>query len=411
MRAIRVTIGILDLKRLKKFSVQAFKENSDSVIFVGFADRHTIRLDESERIVSFEGRDYTSIFIDTPYLGKGVNLKRPVKEVIEDLIKQVPGEHNIEVLDRSGMAIKSVAKSLPGWSLSTGRDSTDGEFEYTSTNKNYWDVIVSLCQAAALICYIELDKLVLTTPRILYSKTSKKPTIPFIYGENLSDFSFYRNLGRKKKFNIALHSFDYHSKRDTVVYIPRDAEKSWAKEMNINKTHQMVRFLDGFGVARTKTAPFYSFSFNNKSRNELIQIGQKTFEEFVRQQLEGECSTREMKINDTTGIEFDLTKIKVGTPVLLEIRQEDVKYIMRQGPDGQRISDGQRMAYLIRKGWKIEAAKLLIESVAEGAGRLRPLFYTREAQIEMNSDGFFLRIGFVNFIQLSDFEDGRLRSG
>lgn len=411
VRAIQVTIGVIDLKSLRKFDLKDFNKNHDSVIFTGFADRHTIKWDESERIVSFEGRDFTSYFIDTPYRGKKPAINRPVKDVIQDLIKQIPGAENIKVEDRSGSAIKSVAKSLPGWDLVNGKKSTDGQFEYTSPNRTYWDVIVSLCESAALICYIELDKLVLTSPRILYSSSNKKRSISLIYGENLSDLSFYRNLGRKKKFNLILRSFDVHSQKNIEVLIPRDSEKSWSRAMNINKNHQMVRFLDSNGVAQAKPAPFYSFSFKSKSKDELIQIGQKTFEEFVRQQLEGECATREMRINDETGAEFDLSKIKVGTPVALEIRQEDVKYILRQGPDGRQISSGQRISYLIRRGWKREAAQTLIDAVGDGLGRLRPLFYTREAQIEMNEDGFSIRIGFVNFIQISDNEDGSLKSG
>lgn len=411
LRAIRVKIGIIDLKGLKNFTFKDFKDNEDAVIFTGFADTHSIKFDESERVISFEGRDYTSFFIDTPYTAKKVPKARPLRSIIEDLIKQIPGAEKIQVEDRTGGAIQSVAKSLPSWDLLTGKKSTDGQFEYYSQNRTYWDVIVSLCEAAGVIGYIELDKFILTSPRILYGQGSVKKTLSFIYGQNIMELSFFRNLGRKKKFNLALRSFDIHSGKEVLVYIPRDAEDSWVKAMNVSKANQTIKHIGVDGVAVSKPAPFFSFAYASRTKEELVRVGQKIFEEFVRQQLEGELTTREMKANDTDGLEFDLTKIKVGTPVLIEVAMEDIKHIMRISYKGEKITDGQRTSYLIRRGWPRVAAQQMIEAIAKGSGRLRPLFYTREAQIEMAEDGFALRVGFVNFIQISTEFQGSLVNG
>ena len=111
----------------------------------------------------------------------------------------------------------------------------------------------------------------------------------------------FRNLGKKRKFNILLKSFNARENKRIQVSIPKDAEASWAGAMNIDKAVQKVKELNAQGVAETRTAPAFTILFNNKTKEELIDIGQKTFEEFVRQQLEGSCETHEMVVNDDMG--------------------------------------------------------------------------------------------------------------
>ena len=423
IRSIRATIFILDLKTLRKFTQKDLKDNQDKILIVGFADNHTIRLENSERTVSFDGRDYTSLFIDTTFDNanlqdeegkrtRKINLNRPVKSIIEDLISNTPGAESIEVDDRSGKGIQNFAQAVPDYNLVNGRQTSDSQFVYVDQNQTYWDVIVSLCEAAALICYVELDKLVLNSPRILYQgQVQNKKTLQFIYGFNLMSLEFFRNLGRKRKFNLVLRSFNIRSGKRIEVSIPRDAEASWAKDMNIDKAIQMIKELDAQGVARSRPAPAFAFLFKDKTKEQLIAIGQKVFEEYVRQQLEGSCETRDMVVNDSNGVEFDITKIKIGTPVQIEISSEDVRNIMRTGPGGDKISDSQRIQYLIRRGYPPRTATDLIKAVAVGTGKLRPTFYTREAQYEMGNDGFSCRIGFVNYIQIGEFINGSLVSG
>ena len=424
IRSLRATIYMLDLKFLRNFSASDLSDNEDKIILTGFADTHTIRLSESERTVSFDGRDYTALFIDSRFddanleddKGKRtrkINLNRPVKSIIEDLKSNLPAAEKIEIDDRTeGKAVQNFAKSVPNFTLRSGKTSTSGMFNYVQANRTYWDVIVTLCEAAALICYIELDKLVLTTPRILYQgKIQSKRTLQFIYGFNLMNVEFYRNLGRKKKFNMLLRSFNIRTGARIEVSIPRDATQAWANSMNVDKAIQQVKELDAQGIARSRPASAYTFLFKDKTRDELIELGQKLFEEFVRQQLEGSCETREMRVNDDQGVEFDVTKIKVGTPIKIELSSEDVKNIMRTGPDGERISDSQRIAYLVRRGYPERTARDLIKAVAQGTGKLRPIFYTREAQFEMGQDGFSLRLGYVNYIQVGELLSGKLRSG
>ena len=424
IRSLRVTILVMDLKELRDFTSQDISQNLDKVVFTGFADTHTIKLDQSQRTVSFEGRDYTALLIDSTFDNanledaegkrtRKIRLDRPVKTIIQDLLSNVPAAKNIQIDDRSGgRADENFRKAVPNFSLVSGEEVSDGLYQYTDKNDTYWDVIIAICEASALICYIELDKLVLTTPRVLYQgSTTSKPSLQFIYGFNLMNLEFFRNLGKKRKFNILIKSFNARKNERIQVSIPRDAEKAWADSMNIDKAIQKVKELNAEGVAETRNAPAFTFLLRDKTREELVQYGQKIFEEFVRQQLEGSCETHEMVVNDDRGVEFDLTQIKVGTPIKIEIAQEDVRNILRTGPEGNKISDGQRIAYLVRRGYPQKTAEALIKAVAQGTGKLRPIFYTREAIFDFSDQGFSCRLGFVNYIQLGSLENGKVRAG
>ena len=423
IRSLRVTILILDLKDLRDFTSADVQNNLDKVVFTGFADTHKIQLGQSERMVQVECRDYTALLIDSTFDNanledaegkrlRKIRLDRPVKAIIKDLLSNVPAAKNIEIDDRSGRGEQNFKKAVPNFSLVSGEEVSDGLYHYADKNETYWDVIVSLCEAAALVCYIELDKLVLTTPRILYEGgIQNKKTLQFIYGFNLMALEFFRNLGKKKKFNILLRSFNVRENKRLQVSIPRDADKAWADSMNVDKAIQKIKELNTEGVAESRNAPAFTFLLSDKTKQELVDYGQKVFEEIVRQQLEGSCETNEMVVNDDRGVEFDLTQIKVGTPVKIEIAQEDVRNILRTGSGGEKISDGQRVAYLMRRGYPQRTAEALIKAVAKGTGKLRPTFYTREAVFDFSDQGFACRIGFVNYIQLGSLEGGKVRSG
>ena len=78
----------------------------------------------------------------------------------------------------------------------------------------------------------------------------------------------------------------------------------------------------------------------------------------------------------------------------------------------RQVSDGQRIAYLVRRGYPKKVAEDLIKAISSGTGKLRPTFYTREAQFSFSDQGFQVAISFVNYIQLGTLGvDGKIKSG
>ena len=425
IRNALVIISIFDLKKLDNITDFKLKQVRDNSIFVGNVDQYSVKLDSAVREVHIEGRDFTSIFLETKFDNanledeaskrtRKIDLNRSLVKILEDLKSNVPGAESIAIEPAEGITLPTnVAVASPGFSLVSGQTSTDGKFTYVQKHENYWDVIQNICQSVGVIAYIKKDKLVLTNSRILFhgESFSTKEPIPFIYGENVSSLSFRRNLGRKKRFNIIMKSWNTKTNTPFKVSIPRDATAQWSKETNIPKAVQKIQTLDAQGNQITKDAPGYLFSYHNKTREQMVEIGQGIFEEIARQQIEGEMETKEMVVNNQNGVEIDLTKISVGTPLLLEIVQKDIQYISRKTIDGDPVSDGKRMNYLISRGYSVETASVLIEAVAQTSGKIRPVFYIRSADIMIGQDGFSLRIGFVNYIELGELQAGKVVSG
>ena len=422
IRSMSITVSIFDQRKLPINPVRDKNIIIKQAMIIGFVDTHSIALDSSGRIVSFSGRDYTSIFIETKFDNadisdqeskkrRKISLNRPLTDILQDLLKNVPGSGDIQIEDRTSGSVQNFNLAAgSSYSLVNGATSQQGNVEYVRPNETYWDVITSLCEAAGVICYIELDRLVITNPRILFQKegfTSKK-TIPFIYGTNIENLEFHKNLGRRKRFNLILRSLNTRTSETTSVSIPKDATQAWATQTNIEKAVQKVSSLDDRGNQITKPAPSFLFRFTNRTKEDLIKIGEKIFEEFVRQQIEGKLTTREMRVTDSDGVEFDLTQLKTGIPVQVEIVQEDIQYITRKSQDGSDISNAKRLAYLIRRGYERRTAEALIDAVSKTSGKLRPTFYLRTASFNMTSSGFSLDIGFVNFVVLADRSLGKI---
>ena len=211
IRNALVIISIFDLKKLDNITDFKLKQVRDNSIFVGNVDQYSVKLDSAVREVHIEGRDFTSIFLETKFDNanledeeskrtRKIDLNRSLVKILEDLKSNVPGAESIAIEPAEGITLPTnVAVASPGFSLVSGQTSTDGKFTYVQKHENYWDVIQNICQSVGVIAYIKKDKLVLTNSRILFhgESFSTKEPIPFIYGENVSSLSFRRNLGRK----------------------------------------------------------------------------------------------------------------------------------------------------------------------------------------------------------------------
>ena len=134
---------------------------------------------------------------------------------------------------------------------------------------------------------------------------------------NIARLEFRRNLARKKRFNILMRSWNTKTNTPIEVSIPRDASVEWSRQTGIEKAVQKIQSLDANGAQITKDAPAFLFPYQRRTRDQLITLGENIFEEIVRQQLEGSFETHEMSIDDSKGVEFDLTQIKIGTPCFI----------------------------------------------------------------------------------------------
>lgn len=398
IRAMGVTIFIEDMKRLydqdgQKVNIQGREGDSGNIVFLGFADEDTIQLNENTREVTFSGRDFTSLLLDAPYIQRPLLLTEPLDQVIEKLIRALPAVEKIEVENRTGETLPTLAKFAPTFSETGGKRST-------RKKESYWDVIQDLARKAGLIAYIELDKLVITKPRALYNQKQAKQ---FIYGKNLKTLEFRRKLGRQKGFNVLVRSLDIRKKEVLEVKIPLEANTDWATEIGIPIAEVMNEKVDSKGNKSEEVAPYISFLVPDViNRNQLTEIGQNVFEELSRQQIEGMLETNEMVVSygdRGEAVEFDITKMRTGTPILVEIADERQLDSLRR-----EKSDEARAKRLRDLGYSSQLARVM----AIALGKFNPVFYTKAVTLSLQSNGgFSCSVDFLNFIELPKTLGGR----
>lgn len=385
IRALGVTVHMEDKKKIFKSNnaLNLIVPSPDNTIFQGFADEESMDFDEINRMVRLSGRDFTALLIDAPYDGKAIDLGIPLDTAITQILSGLESVKQLVVDNRTGGDLPTIAKFAPDFSpLGKSRSGKKKEF--------VWDVIQDLVQRASLIAYIELDKLVITKPRVLYSDIT--PT-KFIYGKNLRTLGLKRKLGRDKGINIVVRSLNLEQKTVIEAKIPEEATAEWANSIGVSRKPQIIQKVDTKGEIKDETAPYIAFNVPNVvSKDQLVEIGQGIYEEMGRQQLEGNLETLDMcSIQD--GVEVNLLTLRNGSPVKIEIDQGDLKGLKRL------TSESERVRFLKSRCYKDDVARAFARSM----GRFATRFYTKSVEYTMDKDeGYSMRLEFINFIELGN---------
>lgn len=388
IRACGVSIFIQDMKRVYNGdnSATLIKPSEQNVVFQGFVDEESIEFDEEKRTVRFEGRDFTALLIDAKYLeNKPIPLTTPLDQVLTTLLGQLKATEQIKLDNRTGKTLPTLAEFAPDFGAM-------GAHKNVGKDDTYWEIIQDLVSRAGLIAFIELDKLVLTTPRVLYDKSNAKQ---FVYGHNVKTLKFKRKLGRHKGFNIVVRYMDLATKKVLQAKIPEEGTADWSAKTGIPTKRVQVPVVKPDGTLDTpKDAPFTSFLVSNiKSQEQLVEVGQKIFEEMSRQQIEGELETKEMDTKDKLGACFDLTKLMVATPIGIEIDAGDMKGM-------SRFTTPQERERFLRARWY---EPTIARAMAKTMGKFTPVFYTKAATFTVDAEtGFKLHVEFLNFIDLDN---------
>lgn len=388
IRACGVSIFIQDMKRVYDGDNAAtlINPSADNVVFQGFVDEESLEFDDDKRTVRFEGRDFTSLLIDAKYLeNKPIPLTTPLDEILSSLLAQLRATEQIKLDNRTGRTLPTLGSFAPDFGAL-------GAHKNVGKDDTYWEIIQDLVSRAGLIAFIELDKLVLTTPRVLYDKSNAKQ---FVYGHNIKTLKFKRKLGRHKGFNITVRYMDLATKKVLQVKLPEEGTATWSQKTGIPAKRVQVPVVKPDGTLDTpKDAPFTAFLVANiKDNAQLIEVGEKIFEEMSRQQIEGEFDTHEMDTKDKEKKCFNLTKLMVATPIGIEIDAGDMKGMTRF------TTPQERERFLRSRCYEPNIARAMSKTM----GKFTPVFYTKAATFTVDSEsGFKMHVEFLNFIDLDN---------
>jgi len=144
-----------------------------------------------------------------------------------------------------------------------------------------------------------------------------------------------------------------------------------------------------------------------KNRAHLVSVGESIFEELARQQIEGSLETGDMvvpsgELPDTGGFnfpslnflsDFDITKIRVATPIEIGIDDQDVRMLKKT----KGMAD--KTAYLVSRGYNPRVAG----AIASAMGKFSTTFYTKAIEYRLSAtEGFTCAIDFINWIELPE---------
>jgi len=436
IRSCGVNIHMENKRRLfqeksKDKSTDEIQATDKNIIFSGFADTDKIELGSDSRVVTLEGRDFTSLLIDREYLGEPISLADPVDVVLTKLLNELPQTKVDPSQPNQGLELDTSSlkpEDLPVLAnVAPSKDSLSGHSN-PRTKRSYWDKIQEIVNNSGLIAYVAINKLVLTKPRNLYDRKQSKV---FVYGRNVSNLEFERKLGRQKGFNIRCVCLS--DKTVIEAKIPEQATEEWSKETGILReavTLPVVKAPAGDNLQQGETntdkptstatspsgkpvqedkkaevAPYITFKISNVGdQAHLIKIGEKIYEELGRQQIEGRLTTKEMKIHSpqTPGEKFfDATKFRIGVPIELRLDVGDLEGLQEK-TTGKNISarrDNIR-DFLVRRGYG-RNNPIIAEAMADALTKFDTPFFTKAVEFSLDHEqGFSMEIEFINFIEI-----------
>ncbi len=392
IRSCGVTIHIEDMKQLYKGGVlNRIEETEDNTIFTGFTDEEKISFDDNRRVVTFEGRDFTSLFIDAAYTGPPVPLSRAVDKILQDFIDAQESTKGIEIVNLTG----EILPTISSWASDLDEKTS---VENPKRKETFWDIMNRIVRQAGLIMYIQKSQLIIDKARNLYESGKNKQ---FVYGINLKNLTFKRKLGRHKDFNILVRSINFKDKKIETAKIPLDSKREdlgGGVEVTLTQLDK-----NGKKIDPPKAAEYIHFNVkDNVSNLQLIAIGESIYEEMSRQQIDGSLKTYEMEVpeaverDSSTGVvmktvPFKFSGIKMGTPIEVYLSTDDLKGI------GSVSSQDAKVKFLERRGYETEIAR----SFAKSLDKISTPFYTKAVKFNFDQDnGFEMSIEFVNFINI-----------
>lgn len=386
IRACGVTICIEDMKSVFKngSELNTIVPSEDNTVLHGFADEDSINFDDDHRVVRLEGRDFTGLLLDLKAPSEPQPTDQPLDILILNIFKANESLAALKVDNRTGSPLPTLAQFAPNFTPQTAKKNP-------KPNENYWDLIQEYVSRAALIGYIEIDTFVISKPQVLYGNEQTKQ---FIYGVNLNSLEFKRKLGRKKGFNIKTISLDLKTKETVQALIPKESTEEWSDSIGIEQEEIMIPQIGSDGSpADPKVAPYMTFRFPDMTKTQLIQTGQKIFEEVGRQQIEGSLTTKELEVIEQGDACFNATDFRVGTPIEILIDQDDLDEISHLKDVNDRVTFLKARCY----------APAVAQALAETLGRFHSKFYTKAAHFTVDQEsGFKMKLDFVNFIELGN---------
>lgn len=359
---------------------------------IGLVDNANFEYSESGRTFRMDGRDYTAILLDKQWpSGERVPLGDPLNVTVQKLVNKglsrniydpIKGTHQVatpvntlvvEYVGTDGIVTSGVPATVTQKTVKIPKAGAHGSKTKkrglpVKSGKSYWDVIYELCLHHGHICYVKGNKVIISTPKVL-SDRARERIRAMAYGQNLSQLSVERHLGRETVPQIVVTGYDTKTRKRLVAKFP---EKYKGKQTGIETYKEEQRIYTLGGV---------------DSEGELKKFARLAYENLAISEAKVRFKTRDLKDLQ----QKDLLTLRPGDPV-------ELKFNAFNDEDMRQLSEAGREKRLIEVGYSPEVAAL----VAREYTRIKQFsraFYTKSVDIDWSlEDGIVIGAELVNFI-------------
>ena len=362
--------------------------------FLGFTDEVEVKVGTVSEL-KIKSLDFTSLLMDYslhPAITNNLDLSRPFDDVIEALVKIVPGADNLKIIwegwsDGKPDLIKATKLLSPG--------GAKNKKAAAKSDESVWDYITELCLLVDVIPLIKLDTLHLWPSDILFSK--RTDIIPrMVFGENIKEFELSRKLGRINVPTILVRSYDVEEGDYHAAWWPEKPRAS--AKLPGKKTQEVVKV---FPVANVKDVKV------------LKKIAKGIFETLGRQSIKGR-----LKTHDFTGLDYEgsvknrnsliqvtdknaeLFNLHPGDPIIVESSaSHDHSFALQLKYSGKPVDGKTQTEQVLKsKGLDDKTAKYMARALTNK--QFLQVFYTTKKEIRRDNNGkWTFEIEFADYIK------------
>lgn len=342
----------------------------ETLRFLGVVDEPQLVMGEDSH-ATLECRDYTAILLAKKAVPEmRVELGRHLDDILRDLLATLPGEE-------AALLTPTLYADGADWPVVSAGGRRNARL-FVEPKDTLWAVIRRIVQQVGLVCWIDLDRLVVSTPRNVTQGT--RPA-RFGFGRNLTDLRLRKNAQNLTK-PVALTQFDTRTGvRSQAIYPPGAGTRRRGRQ----RAHAAITGA-GRGQATGEDATPEEFNITDSlSAEDLALAAERIFRDRARVEVEGSFTTHEMHLPGK-----DLLDLRTTDAIEAVVEEQARVIVARSGAD--RALSALALRDL---GYPPAVADALVRGW-EALDRIRVPFVVRKATLQIDDSGFQADVDFQN---------------
>lgn len=359
----------------------------------GLFDAHEIVLDESGKLVTISGQDYTDFLIKKqwPPLPNGRARRIPTGKRLDVLLREILRDADEE--GRLELVVEGVEESaIPPVGRSEVRCHKRGIPIRQETS--FWDVLYQLAVRHGFILFVRGLEVVLTRPQNLSEQAGARIK-RLAWGHNLSSLTLARELGKEVAPTVVVKSYDPKTRRTIEVDHPpgtfQKVKRRSRKAKRTGKVTTSIKKSEEYTIV-----PMYGIT----DRKVLQKVAETRYNLLGRAERKVRFVTKDLR--DFKG--NPILDLASGDAVTVGFAEFNFELLAND-----EVGEEQKFNHLLARGFGEAVSRVIAQSYTKLRFLERPL-RVREATIDYSvDDGITIEAELIDFIVLDGVRDSTAR--